>query len=92
VTQQHFEIGELAYHIRWRCSVIITGPIMMTTGVRVDTGEVRIGPAYPVVRHDDASGGWSAPAYELRKIPPPREDLQVVRWIDMPWQPNRVPQ
>lgn len=27
---------------------------------------------------------------ELRKVPPPREDLRLVRWDQCPWQPESI--
>ena len=70
MTHQHFAIGEIAPHVRWGINVMVTSPLIMVRGVRQDTGEVRIGLAYGVVRGDSETGRWSAPPSELRKIVP----------------------
>jgi hypothetical protein len=33
---------------------------------------------------------YLARPHQLRKKRPPREDLQVVRWDQCPWQPERI--
>lgn len=54
----------------------------ITYGYRLEVSRLGESP-----NHD----GWGATHKELRKKPPPRDDLTLVKWSECPWQPKMLP-
>lgn len=87
---EQFAIGELAEgftHVngppRWVEVTVCTGPIYHANG------QFGYAVECPALGHSGHSTGrWFCPS--LRKKRPPRDDLQIVRWADCPWQPEKV--
>lgn len=95
MSNETFSIGEVAFHILWKCEVTITSELKYGRSRSATTGEVTLGSVHLVDRHDGKptpclNPQWVASPSNLRKIKPPREDLQTVRWADCPWQPARL--
>ena len=67
-------------------TTVIKGPGML--GYTDYDGTHRTEYGYHV---QDSDGSiWFARPSNLRKKRPPREDLQLVRWDECPWQPENV--
>lgn len=77
-----FSIGEVAWWVKWGCSVTIDSSLRMTNMVCRKTGDRYSGLAYRVTRHDNmpSKGGWSAMPRQLRKLPPPEAGM---KWEDL---------
>lgn len=94
-TKEQFSVGEIAIlsisgDPLDGTEVTIVGPLEERIWFYWLTGENRTGMAYLV-------DGTSLPFSEmcvrpqfLRKKKPPREDLQLARWDECPWQPHKV--
>lgn len=93
MSQERFEVGEVAVYIgraprRRGTECVINTPLAMVTCYEIPLREVNTKPRYSVTFQDGHK--VYAQSSKLRKKKPPREDLQVVRWADVPWQPERM--
>jgi hypothetical protein len=91
VPSEQFSIGEIAIVIAANFhpenigqEVEIVGPLQMRysrqTGAHIHTYRMRRGDGKEFAVHP----------HHLRKKRPPREDLQVMRWDQCPWQPENI--
>jgi len=97
-TPEEFAVGEVALY--WRPGspshlreVTIVGPLKEEYVHDVRDGSLKYEMVYAIegIPGTPPSGkAWCAPPEYLRKKKPPREDLQVVRWSECPWQPQQV--
>jgi hypothetical protein len=97
---EQFEVGEVAIWVKpgpnYGMEVTIIGPLQKARPRNSNTNEVVEGWYYQIDPPANAHYGpyrskdprrWAAPEH-LRKKPPKREDLQLVRWSECPWQPE----
>lgn len=88
-SEQHFDVGEiaiLAYSRFGRASgveCVVVSPL----GVRLNLSNGQYENGY-VIEVD--GNEYIALPDQLRKKRPPRENLQLVRWDQCPWQPAQV--
>jgi hypothetical protein len=88
VNHQHFQVGEIAVVNCPGCDThgidaTVIGPLekwRLWDG-EIGEGTPRVADCYPVVVAGEILG---AEPHELRKKRPPRDDLKVVRWADVP--------
>lgn len=87
-SETHFDVGEIAIAVN-------------SVEGRIDGSEVEVTHPYGlylhcsgemvmayVVEHEGCQ--YLARPWQLRKKKPPREDLQVTRWDQCPWQPETI--
>ena len=92
VTSEEFDIGEVVICLVGVICRGMEGTLMgEITDLRRDG---RYGKGFlieiPGQRSSRPDGFFMVFADEIRKKRPPREDLQVVRWSECPWQPQQV--
>ena len=92
---ERFEVGEIAIYQNFDISlgingreVLILDGLAVRTGRNRRTGEISTHLCYLI--QDRMDGRLLVQPQYLRKKRPPREDLQIVRWADCPWQPEKV--
>lgn len=98
---EKFEVGEVAIWIKpgpnYGMEVTILSPLKLARVTDSNTGIVRKDLFHQIEPPDNVVYGpygsidprrWASPQY-LRKLPPKREDHQLVKWSECPWQPSR---
>ena len=92
---ERFEVGEIAIAVGWSVvpqyngeEVLVVRPLRVRAAPHLRTGRMVTRPCY-VVRCADGRE-FSPRPQSLKKKRPPREDLQIVRWADCPWQPEKA--
>lgn len=95
-SEQGFRVGEVA--IYWRPDInvprngeecVIVAPLAV--GKMNDWRLLgHIEAARYLIKFAGDSVEYAAQPHELRKKPPKREDLQIVRWDQCPWQPEKI--
>lgn len=91
---EKFEVGEVAIAIGWMSySAIWNGSeVLVVEGLAVRRSIGFSGKGYCdqcyLVKTVDGHV-WAPDPCQLRKKPPHREDHQLVKWSECPWQPSR---
>lgn len=98
-SDDRFEVGEIAIvhspgsWTHGREALLLAGPFYGPVFSN-QSGKITVCHHFDVEidgRRIGSSGNTlSKPITQLRKKRPPREDLQVVRWAECPWQPEQV--
>lgn len=91
-SDQRFSIGDIAIVIDCFTNPSLNGrEVTIISGLR-QWQTRRNGERYMGYGTDLAEKGirYAFRPSQLRKKRPPREDLQVVRWAQCPWQPEQV--
>lgn len=74
---------------------VVTGGYALRTYKNEDGSVSRIAYGYKVevaaLGKAPKGTGWGATHDQLRKKPPPRDDLALVKWFECPWQPKMLP-
>lgn len=89
---EKFEVGEVAiYHrpgsVFHGVEVTISGPLEYCSAC--DFGVTSYDWRYSIERAAGFPADPMASPKYLRKLPPKREDHQLVKWGECPWQPSR---
>jgi hypothetical protein len=93
-SDQRFALGEIAIvahprfhpeHTGMECQII--GELRLRKGIDSD-GSSFCEPRYQIQYPNGAI--YTAQPCQLRKRRPPRQDLEIVRWDQCPWQPKQV--
>lgn len=91
-----FEVGEVAIYVRpgspsYGCEVTIASTLIMSifnTAEAPDVSDTAWVYLLDEICAETGLQGCAEP-HELRKKPPAREDHQLVKWSECPWQPSR---
>lgn len=92
---EKFEVGEVAIAVNWKfkaavwngTEVLIVGELAERFRRGYTNGRETLGICYTVRTQDGAI--FAPDPWLLKKKPPAREDHQLVKWSECPWQPSR---
>lgn len=93
-SSETFAIGEVA--LLWRPASRYHGTeVTVVSELRrgslvVDGGSTVVTDFYEIDGISPNGSNWAARPQSLRKKRPPREDLQIARWDQCPWQPEKI--